>query len=367
MLTVLHLLESFSTGGAEKIVLDLCRGLDKRHFRSKALAFLSGDLRDEFNALSDAQVLAKRKGPDPLLLYRLCGAIRTMGVDLVHAVNGLTVVNYGLAAARLTGVPAVAAVHGVSHFEQRGIGPVMWRRMLRSAAATVAVSQDIRDRAQRWVGDGSVELIYNGIEEYRVGCASFSRSRFFLELGIPGDAFVAVFVANLREVKGHVFLFEALARLAPAHPRLHLVLIGKGPLEGELRAVASRLDLAGKVHFAGLRNDVADCLTVADLFVLSSLSEGTPLCLIEAMRAGLPVVASRVGGVPEMVEDGVTGSLVEAANSGLLAGAMDRLIRDRDFAAACGAQGRKRFEERFSQERFLRRYAELFTRAARVR
>lgn len=112
MLTVLHLLESFSTGGAEKIALDLCRGLDEKHFRSRALAFSSGDLRGEFNALGGAEVLSKRKGPDPLLLYRLCVFIRSMKIDLVHAVNGLTVINYGLAAARLTGVPAVAAVHG---------------------------------------------------------------------------------------------------------------------------------------------------------------------------------------------------------------------------------------------------------------
>lgn len=366
MLTVLHLLESFSTGGAEKLVLDLCRGLDKRYFRSRALAFCGGDLLDEFNALGGAIVLSKRRWPDPVLLYRLCVFIRTMGVDLVHAVNGLTVVNYGLAAARLTGVPAVAAVHGVSHFVQRGIGPVVWRHMLRSATTTVAVSQEIRIRAQQWVGDGPVELIYNGIKDYPTGCDPLFRSRFFLELGIPADALVAVFVANLREVKGHVFLLEAMARLACDHPRLHLVLIGTGLLEGKLKETASRLEVAGKVHFAGLRHDVADCLAVADLFVLSSLSEGTPLCLIEAMRAGLPVAASRVGGVPEIVEDGSTGLLVEAANPRLLADAMDRLIRDRDFAVACGARGRKRFEERFSQERFLSRYAELFTRAVRV-
>lgn len=365
MLNILHILESYTTGGAEKVVYELCNGLENNTFRSYVVAFRDGDMRDAFENICCADLLHKHSGPDLRLLYLLCVKIRELKIDLVHAVNGLTVVNYGVIAARLTGIPVVVSIHGVSHFIEKGIGAGVWRKMLGLANERIAVSADIKKRAIHCTGNTrSVELIYNGIEERVPPPAESFRSSFFNELGLPQDAQLAVCVANLREIKGHVHLLTAMSCLIERHPRFHLLLIGAGPLDSFLRGEIMRFNLQGRVHMTGLRNDVPDCLSLCDMFVLPSLSEGTPLCLLEAMRAGLPIVASRVGGIPEIVIDGQTGILVEPCNPLLLAQAVEKIIVDREFSERCSKNAEMIFNEQFGKHIMLKRYSKLLLETA---
>jgi glycosyltransferase involved in cell wall biosynthesis len=161
-------------------------------------------------------------------------------------------------------------------------------------------------------------------------------------------------VGWLTSVKGHRVLIEALARLKPAHPDLHAVILGGGPLEDELTMVAARLGVGEAVHFLGMRRDVPACLAAMDLFVLPSLNEGMGRALVEAMAAGRPVVASRVGGVPAIVHDRQNGLLVPPGDPAVLANTIEELLRRPDWARELGSAGRKTIDLRFGAREMVR-------------
>lgn len=362
-LTVLHLLESFVVGGAEKVTLDLCRGLAEGGIGSVAVAVRGGELQDAFKAVISTLLVTKKRGPDPRFLLSLASLIRSSGADVVHLVNGLTVVNYGVVAARLAGVPSVVSVHGLGHFGERGLGAMIWRRMLSFADQRVAVSADIQSKVRACSRKPTViELIYNSIEA-PPPLPEDSRGEFLTQWGFPADVLVVTCVANLREVKGHRYLLEAVALLEKRMPRLRLLLVGTGELQEELEQLARDLGIRDRVVFAGRRHDVPNCLAASDIFVLPSLSEGTPLSILEAMRAGLPVVATRVGGIPEIVEDGRSAFLVPSGNPQALAEAL-LAVGESSVAASLGECGQQRFHDRFSRSTFIDRYAKLFVRTA---
>jgi glycosyltransferase involved in cell wall biosynthesis len=275
----------------------------------------------------------------------------------------LTVVNYGVVAARLARAPSVVSVHGLSHFGERSLGAKVWRRMLSYADQRVAVSADIQSKVRACSRSSNLtELIYNSIEAPS-SLSENPRDELFAQWDISANAFVVTCVANLREVKGHRYLLQAVALLGQRMPRLKLLLIGTGELHKELEQLARELGVRDRVIFAGRRHDVPNCLAASDLFVLPSLSEGTPLCILEAMRAGLPVVATAVGGIPEIVETGRSAFLVPPGNPQALAEAI-LAASESAVAASLGACGKQLFHDRFRREIFIDRYAELFVKTA---
>lgn len=165
-----------------------------------------------------------------------------------------------------------------------------------------------------------------------------------------------VAVGNLYPVKDHATLLRAAVRL----PVARIAIAGRGSQEEPLRRLAHELGLAERVHLLGLRDDVDTILTAADIFVQPSLSEGLPLAVLEAMAFGLPVVATRVGGVPEAVVDGDTGYLVPAGDPEALGTALARLIESPDRGRSMGAAGRERAEAGFSVQRMTDTYRQLY-------
>jgi glycosyltransferase involved in cell wall biosynthesis len=161
-------------------------------------------------------------------------------------------------------------------------------------------------------------------------------------------------VGWLTPIKGHAVLIEALAQLQSAHPGLHAVIVGSGPLSEELTALARGLGLSEKIHLLGMRQDIPGCVAAMDVFVLPSLNEGMGRALVEAMAAGRPVVASRVGGVPAVVQDRHNGLLVPAGNPGALAAAIGELLRRPDWARELGSAARKAIDIRFGTRAMVR-------------
>jgi len=158
---------------------------------------------------------------------------------------------------------------------------------------------------------------------------------------------------------------RAVALLAPAHPRLHLLLVGGGACEGELRAAARELGVADRVHLAGYQPGVPNPHQYLDVSVLCSLHEGFPNAIIEAMAAARPVVATDVGGIRDALTDGETGLLVPAADPAAFAGALERLLRDPAAAEAMGRAGRARAEEHFAAAPVLAGLVSLYAELAR--
>jgi glycosyltransferase involved in cell wall biosynthesis len=177
-------------------------------------------------------------------------------------------------------------------------------------------------------------------------------------IGVPPDGPLLIAVGNLYPVKGHATLVRALAQL----PGARAAIAGRGEEESSLRNLAGELGLSDRFHLLGLRDDVDTVFAAGDVFVQPSLSEGLPLAVLEAMAAGLPVVATRVGGIAEAVEDGCTGHLVPPADPERLAGALRLTLELPDRGAALGAAGRARAETEFSVETMARRYRALYAR-----
>jgi glycosyltransferase involved in cell wall biosynthesis len=182
------------------------------------------------------------------------------------------------------------------------------------------------------------------------------------ELGLREHDPLIVSVGNLYPVKGHRYLLEAVARLLPRYPDLHLAIAGQGQLRTSLLALAQALGVEGRLHLLGLRADVGNLLLASDIFVLPSLSEGLPVAMLEAMLAGRPIVATRVGDVPVALNDGEAGLLVPSADAATLAEAIDRLLANPALARKLGEAARDRARSEYQLDTMTSRYETLYQR-----
>jgi len=254
---------------------------------------------------------------------------------------------YGRLAAILAGVRVVIGTE-VNIYARKPWRHIVGERLLMMGTdRVIASAATVREAYLRQLQADAdkVEVIYNAVDWSQLH-QSVAPDALRASIGIPVDAKVAGIIARLNEQKGHTHLLEALA----TEPRLadvHLMIVGDGELATDLRHDADRLNLARRVHFLGARRDLGNLLAAMDVFVLPSLWEGLPLSLVLAMGAGIPVIATSVGGVPEVVQDGRTGLLVPPGDPAALGQALarafdDRALRDR-LAGAASAAVRSRF------------------------
>jgi len=197
--------------------------------------------------------------------------------------------------------------------------------------------------------------VANGVRSQRP-----SDSSLRAELGLARDDRLLLAVGNLYPVKGHRVLLAALAILRDRHPGVHVALAGRGELADELEAQARQEGLAARVHFLGLRSDIPNLLAGADIFVMPSLSEGLPLALLEAMFAGRPIVATRVGEVPTALGDGDAGLLVVPGDPAALATALDHLLSNPQEAARLGQEGARRAAALYDISHMVAHYARIY-------
>lgn len=279
---------------------------------------------------------------DPRILGDLIALVRARGARILH-VHGYAAADFGRLAARATGT--VLVLH--EHFaDPRMPGyQALADRLLRSHThGAIAVSGSTRDFLvrQRFVPPERVRLIWNGapLDEF----APVPRERALAlrrTLGLPDDAVVFGTIGRLNAQKGHSFLLEAAARVLNGRPNARLLVVGDGDLAEGLRARAETLGISGLTRFAGHRSDVPELLGVLDVFCISSLYEGTPLALFEAMAAGKAIVSTAVDGCREVLREGDTGLLVPPADAAALAGALERVIGDAALRLALGTRARE--------------------------
>lgn len=323
---VLLLMEQLAAAGVDNVLA--CP-------RDSAIAGAAG-------AFAAVRPLAMGGDLDLALVPRLARLLRTERPDLAHLHSRRGADVLGALAARRCAVPAVLS-RRVDNPEPRCLAP----RKYRLYHSVVAISEAIREM-----------LLAAGVPPDRVVCVrdalpplpAFGRDRPWLEaqLGVPARAPVMAVVAQLIERKGHRFLLEALPRIRRHLPAARLLVLGRGPQEAALRRQAERLGVAQMVRFAGFRDDMPRILPCLDLVVHPALMEGLGVALLEAAAAGVPVVASRAGGIPEAVRHGETGLLVPPGDAAALAAACCELLGDRGRAARLGAGGRALVAREFS-------------------
>lgn len=358
---IMHLSSTSGPGGAEMLVSRIASGLDQARFRSHVGLFAPGWLKDRCEKESlPTVVLPMQSQWDVAWIARCCAVVRSQRVDLIHAHEFRANV-YGAIVAKLCGVPLVGTVHGKNYYPDQ-VKRRMAYRWVSKTATMVAVSEDLRLFLQDRVGvpRDRITRIYNGVDMperlSREGVAQFR-----CDLGIQPSEFAIGIVGSLYPVKGHRHLFDAFRSVLKLQPKTKLLVVGQGDLEPSLKQQAFDLGIDHAVSFLGLRNDVPNILAALDLFVLPSLSEGLSVALLEAMSTGVPVVASRVGGNPEIVQDGQTGLLVSPENAQELADRILEMITHREKAKLFGERGRERVSQNFTTARMLGHYQDLYT------
>jgi len=358
--SIVHVLSSYGVGGQERVALDLAAGQVRRGNRVAVVSLApapDGPLAAEFRD-ADVTVLtvAKRGGLDPTLTARLAWAFRNREAEIVHTHNPLPLI-YAAPAARLVGAVAVHTKHGVNPGSR---GQVLLRRgAARLVEAFVAVSEVTAEQAreQHDCGPEKLVVIPNGIRLERFHPDDALRAEIRAELAIPAEAWVVGTVGRVDEIKNQTMLVRALAPLLG--DRVRLVIVGDGPARAALDAAVGALPDPRFAHVLGRRMDVDRLLPAFDVFALSSKSEGLPLVVPEAMAAGLPIVATAVGGLPTVVEDGVTGLLCPV-DEDALRHRLATLAGDRDRARAMGARAREVALSRYSADRMLDDYLGLY-------
>jgi glycosyltransferase involved in cell wall biosynthesis len=363
-ISVLYVIWSLQTGGAERVVADLARGLDRRVFRPMVCCLnFKGRLAEELEAEGiPVFALDKRPKLDPRLLLRLVRLMRKERVDVVHT-HLWTSSLWGRLAALLAGVPVrVVTEHNID----------TWRRPWHLLADRllgyfthewIFVSGEVESFYRKHLGRASRRgrVVHNGIDVAALS-RPVDRHEVRRRMGLPPEARVAGVVGRLDPRKGHRYFVEALHRLSAQDPSVFGLVVGEGKEKEALHAQRDALGLAERLCLVGYWPSLAEALAAIDVFVLPSLMEGHPLAILEAMAAGKPVVATRVGGNPEAVEDGVTGLLVPAEDVTALEGAMRALLGDPDRAQRMGDEARRRLDQRFSLAAAVRANQEVYLR-----
>src|SRR5882672_2839579 len=286
---IAQFIESDGPGGAERMVGQLAGEL--QNGGCFAVAFLPADgegwLGRELAAAGVAVEYVRLEHLlSPQLSRALAAALRRHRIDVVHS-HEFTMALCGAWAARRAGLPHLITMHGGRYYAQRFRRRLALRAAIAFSQQLVAVSDPLAAHLSRdlLIRRTRITTIANGVRFTPTG-----RSSLRGELGLTDADRLAVAVGNLYAVKGHTYLLEAVAQLSSTYPQLHVALAGRGELAGALEGQARDLGLGGRVHFLGLRQDVANVLAAADVFVLPSLSEGLPLALLEAMFASRPIV-----------------------------------------------------------------------------
>jgi len=357
---VVHVVLSLNVGGLERNVVNQVREGRKLGQRVSVLCLDDpGTLAAQVITMGSELIsLSRRPGLRPGMVLQVRRALQALRPDVVHT-HQLATLLYGGAAAKMLRVPVVLHTeHGrepyASRWRTRLLGRVAGRCCDRFYCLTADMANEVR--SARIVSDRKISVIQNGIDVSRFTEVRYDTARLRQSLAIPPHAPFIGTVGRLTEIKRQDLLIRAFAKVREHVRDAFLVLVGEGPLLDSLRELAWRLGVADCVRFVGYQPHSGPYLQAMNVFALTSRSEGMPQAVLEALVTGLPVVASRVGGLPEVIEDGVTGMLFESGNETALAEILHELIRDREKAHRLGTAARASVESRFSVARMAADY-----------
>jgi glycosyltransferase involved in cell wall biosynthesis len=359
---VLHIQRAKGIGGSERHLLALLPALSSAAVEVR-MCVLTAPGGDQFvDALRAADVSTARlpAGPDvsPATIARLLSEMRTFRPDLVHT-HLVHADVHGQLAAAVARVPGISSVHDTSAFFGKEPYRSAGRLVGRLARCRIAISEHVADFLRRTgLGrPGRIRVVPYGIDAEALQSDSASRGFARRELGVADGEFVLGVASRLVPGKGHDVLIAAVAQAAAEDPTVKLVVAGDGPERARLESVADRLCPRGTVRFLGFLSDIGPFMNACDALAfptLPELSEGFGLAALEAMAASRPVIASAVGSLPEVVDDGVTGVLVPAASVDALRSAIVELARDPARCERLGVNGAIRARTEFSLERMVR-------------
>ena len=358
---IAQIIECDGPGGAERVVAHLCKALVGRGAEVVAFlprgreGWLGQQLRD-----SDVPIegFDRRRAFSPGFAAWLTRSLRAHRVDLAHS-HEFTFAVHGAWSARRLGIGHVTTIHGGRYWAGALRRRLLFRGALALGGELAAVSETLRGHLAEdlHIPEARIRYIPNGVPSDVAG----RRAPLRRELGLDDADRLALAVGNLYPVKGHRVLVDALGALRHRQPSLHIAVAGRGAEESALLERADALGVRDRVHLLGLRSDVADLLAAADLFVMPSISEGLPMALLEAIFARVPIVASEVGAIPDVLEHGAGGLLVPPGDSARLAQAIDEVLANTETATGRAARARENAMSRYSLDAMVDRYVEVYS------
>ena len=367
---VIWFIDGLGPGGAEQLMTTLLNSFDRSCFEMRVCALqvrgsnlITRKLQQTGIPVDYVHIKRLR---NPLNIFRILGYLKKHKPDIIHTQLEFSD-TLGNTAARLLGIPSVATIHTIENPSVRS--KTYWRHQLRwfvlrnFCTQVIAVSEKTRIHyiQQAKLPDDKITTMYNGIdlESFNVrNPLKLTAKR--KSLNLPDDAIVICTVAVLREQKGIQFVLTSLPAILEHIPNAFYLVVGDGSYHQALKSISIAQGVEERVVFAGHRTDIPEILAVSNLFVLPTLGDALPTVLMEAMAAKLPIVASEVGGVPEIVNDRMTGLLVPPANASKLAEACLLVLQNKDFAKSLVMNAYEDAKQRFNVQLQARQLSELY-------
>ena len=357
----MYIIWSLAKGGAERVVANLAKGLDRQIFNPIIFCLNKpGDYAAELEKES-IKVIALDKRPklDLQIIGKLVKVMKDNKIDIVHA-HLWTSNFWGRVAAKIANVPIIICTeHNVDSWKSL-FHHAIDSFLSRFTDKIIAVSNKVKEF---YVGKGipskKIEVIYNGVQTNGSQGHKDTRSHVKQEFGIKDEEKVLAVIGRLVEQKGHKYLLEALSQLNGKYD-FKLLVVGNGPLTESLKSQVTSLKLDDKVIFTGFRRDINRLFEAIDVLVMPSLREGLPLIALEAMISGVPIVATKVGGTPEVVEDGISGVLVSQKNPAELANGLRKILDDKELAEKYVENGKNRVKDLFSIDIMIKKHEILY-------
>ncbi len=365
---IIYLTTSCLIGGAEQVILTLVRDLNHNLFNIEVCTLSpKGALHDELDKLKvkNYNLGLKNWLYIPIAVYRLYKLLKKEKYDIL---------NSWLFHASVMGV-FISKVVKISHIiESRQHSDLMYKYNLKirqslemmtanSVDGVIAVSNAAKEVLinNEKVDQNKITVIYNGINIKKFKYNVEQREQMRKAVNIE-DKTVLSFTALLRPAKGHQYLLEAISEIKNQYPNIVLLLIGDGELMNELKLIVNRMHIEQFIRFLGYRTDIPALLSATDIYVHSSVEEGFGIAIIEAMAAGLPVVATNVGGIPEIITNNKNGILIPPENPQALADAISDLIEHTEKRKILGEKGKQHVEATFTDDMMIKKYMEVYVK-----
>jgi glycosyltransferase involved in cell wall biosynthesis len=363
---ILECIRQGKIGGGESHLLSLIEHLDRSHFEPSVLSFTDGPMIGRLEQMGVAhQVIHTEKPFDVRVWGKVKKFLKANGIELVHA-HGTRANSNILWAARSLGIPVVYTIHGWSfHQDQHPLVRLIriWgeKYLVSRSDRNISVSSSNQQSGKEFIKSFDSIVINNGIDNKK-----FDPQRNYpdirAELGIPSGATLVLFIARFTAHKQPLALLDAFAKALSSNPDMHLLMVGDGDQQAKAIETVNRLGLGANVHFQSFRQDVPDVLAAADIFVLPSLWEGLPIGLLEAMAMGKAVIATRVDGTSEIVQDGVNGIMV--STDGLVANLEKALLilsRDAGMRERFGEKAIETVSGKYNAARMTRQIENIYS------
>lgn len=361
---ILHVTFNMGFGGTEQVIRQLVTNLDPARFQCE-IACIDGEvgsIGQSLEAVHGIRIHARQRAPglDLKTILWLRRLIKSGSFEIVHC-HQYSPYTYGWFAHWGTGARVMFTEHGRFHPDQhrekaRLINPII----ARTSSHLVAISKATKEALveYEYLPENRIDVIYNGITPLTVSESCQETLRH--ELGIHPDEMVIGTVARLDAVKNQAMMIRATRALCDQGHKVRLLLVGDGPERDALQKLTADIELETSVIFTGFQSQPARYLSLMDIFLLPSFTEGTSMTLLEAMSLGIPTVATRVGGTPEIIADGVTGILTESDNLTEFTSALKLLVEQPATRGQMASKAKQRFHERFSVEKMALQYQKLY-------